>query len=303
MFKQYLLIESMTKRIRTTDIVKVNVGGERFDIALQTTKSFGYLCARLNDGFISEVDKDGYMFIDRDPYLFRILLQSVRTYSRPLQNVINNHKQCLLSECAFFCVDNWLIDAINGHIGGFFMRIEDREIRFLETSIDVETLDPFAIDFSSKLAIELGPVLLQKSNRACITCGHVGTLKERLDMLTKGLVTELASVDGLLLAGGCIVNALVAQPSSDIKNCTDVDIFLRCSPMEGIQKVKDVYNAMRKISNSINQNGSMKNLFVTRTSGSITFFITDKSYPPIQVVIYIYIYVLCVVYLNICFFL
>ena len=273
----------MAKRLRTDDVIKVNIGGERFDIALQTANSFGYIRACLNDNFNREVDEHGYMFIDRDPSLFKILLQSIRTYSRPLQTSINENKQCLLSECDFFCVDTWLIDTIKGHIGGFFMRMEDRKIRFDEQHMNVEISDPFAFDFPSKLALELGPVLQCGKTQAHITCKHVGTLKERLNMLTKGLVTELASIKGLLIAGGCIVHALTTEPSNNNTSFTDIDIFLRCSPRESLHKLKDIHNAVRKIGRSMAQNGSMKNLFVTRTSGSITFFIADKSCPPIQV--------------------
>ena len=75
-----------TKRLRTEggkdEPVKLNVGGRRFELALQTANAFGYLRARLNAGFSRETDDDGYMFIDRDPSLFEILLQCVRSRGR-----------------------------------------------------------------------------------------------------------------------------------------------------------------------------------------------------------------------------
>ncbi len=104
-------------------------------------------------------------------------------------------------------------------------------------------------------------------------------LKERLDVLTKGLVTKLAGVDGLLLAGGCVVHALTGGQYP----CTDVGIFLKCDPSEGLSKVRAVYEACRAVGLSLSENDSLKNMLVTRTSCSVTFFISDKACPPIQV--------------------
>ncbi len=76
-----------SKRLRaeasdTNEPVKLNVGGRRFELALQTANAFGYLRARLNACFSRETDDDGYVFIDRDPLLFEILLQCVRDNGR-----------------------------------------------------------------------------------------------------------------------------------------------------------------------------------------------------------------------------
>ena len=169
------LLRYMAKRVRTCGIVKVNVGGERFDLSLQTANSFGYIRACLNDAFINEVDEQGYIFIDRDPSIFKILLQSIRSHSRPLQRFINENKQDLLCECDFLCTDKLLIDMIKGNIGGFFMRSGDRKIRVDEENMDAGVFDLFECDFKPRLATELGPILLQKMIKYILpaaTCGH-----------------------------------------------------------------------------------------------------------------------------------
>ena len=274
---------NMAKRCRSDDLVKVNVGGCRFDIALQTANSFGYIRGRMNTDFVSDVGDDGYMFIDRDPSLFKILLQSVRNYARPPQPDTNACKQDLLAECAFFCVDEWLVETIKGEIGNFAMRFEDREIRFQERAGDAELLDPFgAATVGNKNAMELGPVLMLR-DKPLITAKSAVDLSQRLNDLTNGLLAQLAPVDGLLLAGGCVVHALTAQPSSVATRCSDVDIFLRCALCDAMSKVKAVYEAVRKVGLLLSQNGSAKKVCVTRASRSVTFFLSDDTCPPIQV--------------------
>ena len=81
-----------SKRLRAEgdkdEPVKLNVGGRRFELALQTANAFGYLRARLNEGLSRETDDNGYMFIDRDPSLFEILLQCVRDNGRQVLHEI-----------------------------------------------------------------------------------------------------------------------------------------------------------------------------------------------------------------------
>jgi hypothetical protein len=75
-----------SKRLRAEgdkdEPIKLNVGGRRFELSLQTANAFGYLRARLNAGFSRETDDKGYMFIDRDPSIFETVLQCVRDNGR-----------------------------------------------------------------------------------------------------------------------------------------------------------------------------------------------------------------------------
>ena len=70
----------MVKRARsrdevaTTQIVKLNVGGRKFHVDRQTLDSFGYMRARLSDGFPLELDDEGNVFMDRDPSIFEVQL-------------------------------------------------------------------------------------------------------------------------------------------------------------------------------------------------------------------------------------
>ena len=71
---------TMVKRARSKDevatnqIVKLNVGGRKFHVGKQTLDAFGYMRARLNDGFPLELDDEGHVFVDRDPSIFEVQL-------------------------------------------------------------------------------------------------------------------------------------------------------------------------------------------------------------------------------------
>ena len=123
-----------------------------------------------------------------------------------------------------------------------------------------------------------------EDNRPRIDCDSAEVLKQRLDHLTNGLVSKLASIDGILIAGGSIVDALI-DGSGEM--CTDVDIFLVCAPSQGISKLRAIYDACCAIALSMSQGESVKNLFVTRTTCSVTIFLCSNfCLPPVQVVLH-----------------
>ena len=114
MHSPYLVFEQLTvaygrvmaKRLRCyfgcdTKPIRLNVGGRIFDISLETANSFQYLQARLGDNFHSPLDELGEVFVDRCPQLFQVILQSVRTLTRPRQHHILERKCELLAECEF----------------------------------------------------------------------------------------------------------------------------------------------------------------------------------------------------------
>ena len=81
--------------------IRLNVGGKIFDVGMEVINSFQYLQARLGDNYQSPFYEAGQLFVDRCPELFEVLLQSVRTLTRPRQSYILDHKRDLLAECEF----------------------------------------------------------------------------------------------------------------------------------------------------------------------------------------------------------
>ena len=96
----------MAKRMRCYSVsnekpIRLNVGGKIFDVGMEVINSFQYLQARLGDNYQSPFYEAGQLFVDRCPELFEVLLQSVRTLTRPRQSYILDHKRDLLAECEF----------------------------------------------------------------------------------------------------------------------------------------------------------------------------------------------------------
>ena len=94
-----------SKRPRGSDghgIVRLNVGGCRFDAARSTLARSGFFRACIGGEFAENLDDDGRLFVDRDGHLFRHVLGWMRSGRRPPENVLASCKGALLQECFFF---------------------------------------------------------------------------------------------------------------------------------------------------------------------------------------------------------
>ena len=67
-------------------------------------------------------------------------------------------------------------------------------------------------------------------------------------------------------------------------SASPVDLFLRCDESEGISKLKAIYEACQSVAKSLPQIDAHKNMLITRTSCTVTIFIShEKQIPPVQV--------------------
>jgi hypothetical protein len=65
-----------------------------------------------------------------------------------------------------------------------------------------------------------------------------------------------------------------------------VDLFLRCDPSDALSKLKAVYEACQCVAMSLSQGEGHKNMLVTRTSCTVTMFVSNnQQIPPVQVVL------------------
>ena len=71
------------KRARDCGIVRLNVGGTVFHVAIGTLAGLSYFDPLRQGRFPWEMGEDGALFIDRDGELFGTILQAVRTMQRP----------------------------------------------------------------------------------------------------------------------------------------------------------------------------------------------------------------------------
>ena len=199
--------------------IRLNVGGKIFDMSMETINCFQYLQARLSENFRPSVDTTRELFVDRCPELFEVLLRSVRSLTCPRQQYILEHKRDILAECDFYGVIDWLAQSIIGSTASVFFRPEDRAITEAERAAEMDLLDPFKSVFVCKNASDLDMTVLLKDQfpRANFDCPSAEVLLERLDELTKGVMSKLA-VPGVLAAGGAVAHALAGCHG----RCTDV---------------------------------------------------------------------------------
>ena len=214
----------MVKRLRCDAVpienpIRLNVGGRIFDVSRETINAFPYLQACLSENFRRTVDATGELFVDLCPELFEVLLQSVRSLTRPRQSYIMARKLDLLAECDFYGVSDWLPQSILGNTACVFFRPEDRAIATAERAAEMDLLDPFKNVFISKNPSHLDMAILLNEHfpRADFDCPSAEVLLQRLDELTKGVVRKI-TVPGVIAAGGAVVHALTGCHG----RCTDV---------------------------------------------------------------------------------
>ena len=214
----------MAKRLRCDAVpienpIRLNVGGRIFDVSRETINAFPYLQACLSENFRRTVDATGELFVDCCPELFEVLLQSVRSLTRPRQSYIMARKLDLLAECDFYGVSDWLPQSILGNTASVFFLPEDRAISAAERAGSMGLLNPFETVFVSKNASDLGMTVLleERFSRANLDCPSAEVLLQWLDKLTKGVMSHIA-VPGVIAAGGAVAHALAGCHG----RCTDV---------------------------------------------------------------------------------
>ena len=87
-------------------MVRLNVGGKVFQTSRETLSASGFFASLLDFDGDGDLDKEGNIFVDRDPKLFQVILNSLRTARRPNQRIINLWKHELLAECRFYATDS-----------------------------------------------------------------------------------------------------------------------------------------------------------------------------------------------------
>ena len=138
------------------------------------------------------VDQAGKLFIDRDPEMFRYLLQFMRASTGPPQNYIKTNKVTLLEECRFFGLDH-MIHRITGVTSIYDLAPDDRSLKHEESEVYREAqsggwypgflLNVFDENTSPLDPGALGlPLLKPGSTRnPLVTCTSVGQFEERFN--------------------------------------------------------------------------------------------------------------------------
>ena len=204
-------------------VVRLNVGGRAFDTTRETLVGCEFFRPILDGNLGTAVDINGRIFIDRSPDLFAVVLQFLRSCQRPLLDRVDKH--ALLNECNFFGCE-WLAQIIRGEISHYDLRAEDRALRDKEREdlsdlaayklIDVHLAESSVKPFGD-LQI---PVLALSNIMRPELFGTCRDFHKRLNSFSGGLLDDLAAIQGICIAGGSFLSALVKGSAGD------VDIYL-----------------------------------------------------------------------------
>ena len=248
-------------RHKRAAMVRLNVGGMRFDTTRDTLAHCEYFVAYLSGRMSHAEDSAGRLFIDRSGELFAHVLEFMRSKTLPGRRLLDGIKHQLLHECGYYGMAH-MADRINGEISPYDLRYADRAIKDDEKLFNV-----FKVDMSPQDPISLQIPLLprfggeqQPHPRPSATYYE---FRRRFEKLSGGLLRHL-TVDsgGLVFAGGAVLGALTGTPIGDI------DVFLCCGQAEALRISERVYAAVQSWHKSCNGG----DLLVTRSKHALTIF-------------------------------
>ena len=198
------------------------------------------------------VDQAGRLFVDRDPDLFRCLLQFMRASTGPPQNYIKTNKETLLEECRFFGLDH-LIHRITGVTSIYDLAPDDRSLKHEESMVYREAqrggwypgvlLNVFDENTSPLDPGALGLPLLKpgSTRRPLVTCTSLGQFEKRFENLSGGVFHLIKEIPGIVFAGGSVVSGLTQISTSDI------DIFLVASLEQAPAILEKIYEVVKVV--------------------------------------------------------
>ena len=251
-------VDNHAARHKRAAMVRLNVGGGRFDTTRDTLARCEYFAAYLSGRLPHAEDRAGRLFIDRSGELFAHVLEFMRSKTLPGRRLLDGIKHQLLHECGYYGMAH-MADRINGEISPYDLRYADRT-----TKDDDRLFNVFKVDLSpqdpAELQIPLLPRFGAELQWPSATCYE---FRRRFEKLSGGLLNHLA-VDsgGLVFAGGAVLGALVGTPVGDI------DIFICGGTAEALRISERVFAAVQSWHKRCNGH----DLLVTRSKHALTFF-------------------------------
>lgn len=282
---------------RQSSIVKLNVGGKRFDVSRGTLLKIPWFEPIVSGRFASTVDENDNFFIDRSPILFGIILQAIRTGSRPGPTAIQQHAHDLVAESEYFCID-WLTESLRGkpssnQLPGVIIMIRELEtaLRQLyegspsptpvlsDTIFDVHKIDIMPAD-SEGLDM---PLLLHASRKPLGRLATRDEFEKNFDNFSGGLLADLKKIQGVVIAGGCVLSCLLGVHAGDI------DIFIIDST-RSTEIFGQVFKAIQR--NQAQRHTPESKMLVTRSRNAVTFYRMGVDgrcmIPPVQIILATY---------------
>ena len=219
------------------------------------------VCGRMR----SARDEDKRIFIDRSGKLFEHILQFLRTRVRPAQVVLDTCAEELLLESEFYGID-WLTHHLTGEISPYDLRAEDRELLRKEHDAQADPraferhllLDLNSVDLTQKCRDDLQlPLLFARDPPEAVPPRTHQQVYEQLDTFSGGLLGDLRRIQGIVIAGGSVLKALVGGGAGDL------DVFL-VGAEDPERALKQVYEAVQI--NQARRLGSNKSKMLVRAA-------------------------------------
>ena len=221
------------------------------------------------------VDPAGRLFVDRDPDMFRCLLQFMRAATMPPQIYIKTNKESLLEECLFFALDH-MTHRIKGITSIYDLRPRDRHL-FKEESEEIQCgqadgwhqnflLDVFKEDTSPLDPIDLGWPLLKPGlkERPQMACHTLAAFEESFQRLSGGVFNLIKQIKGITIAGGSIVSTLTNRTNGAT---SDIDIFLVATIEDAPAILENIYEAIKMADEHVGKKGMR--MLVTRSKHAV----------------------------------
>eukprot|EP00928_Gymnodinium_smaydae_P082018 TRINITY_DN65448_c0_g1_i1.p1 TRINITY_DN65448_c0_g1~~TRINITY_DN65448_c0_g1_i1.p1 ORF type:complete len:664 (-),score=93.59 TRINITY_DN65448_c0_g1_i1:175-2166(-) len=271
-----------SKRRRTNNIVKLNVGGMRFTASRESLVKCAYFRTLFDGGFATP-DEDDELFVDRDGQVFHHMLNYMRTNRRPSEVILKQYKRELIAEAEFFGFDA-LLCVLRGSTDPFQLLPRDRQMlpdeeecaEFFSSNFLSEDelrvweaqmlLDVFAdpASFAPREPRDLQLPLLQPHSgpRPTFSCADLEAFRTHLsrqlepepgesDVDSDGADIRVRRSEGQLLAdlesiGGLVIaGGSVLAALTDGKAC-DVDIFVCGDADTAEQRLREVLLALKR---------------------------------------------------------
>lgn len=299
-FGSYLSRGQMSKRAcphRSEEggtVIRLNVGGRRFDVTKLTLERAAFFRPCFNGDFALPLDDDGCVFLDRDGHIFKHVLAFMRAGRRPPEMVVQKYKAALLEECLYFGLTDLALN-LQGQTSDFDLRPEDRLLRAAEAKWRDQAgtgkrdeggqlVEVFSAGLSHRDPEEMHVPLLFTAGKPPRLTGSAADFHARLDaFIGQGVLQELQELrqPDFVIAGGSIIGALTATPAGD------ADIFLTCSTEEAIGRLRGIFAAVQRAHAKATGN-KWAPLLVTRSRAAVTIYRhtgNGAKLPPIQVVL------------------
>ena len=264
-------------------VMKLNVGGKRFEVASETLAGMPFFEPMLQGRFPIAKDEDGHaVFIDRCGDLFSILLQAHRTMQRPDQSLLDLHKTALLTECEYYGADH-VAAMIRGETNPYHLRHEDRAIRQEEIAGNASLIDVFGTTFTDHHSEELQVPLLFKRGEIEMPrpCASVTTFERHFRTTCGPAADALLKIPDIVFAGSSILSAFLDEGADECFPPSDIDIFLVCDdPAKGEATFRLVYEALQGTP------AERSRLLVLRSNAAVTLFRGNGT--PVQLVLHVY---------------